>query len=155
MTNNSIEFLTYCDAFKSDLRRLTFEWLEKYVSVEPEDIMFMNNPSAYVLYGGGFIFLAKCNNEIVGTVSLYKLSDNKYELAKLAVTEKYRGLEIGKRLVFVAINKCKEVGASQVILYTTKKLEIAYNLYLNLGFVEIIDEQKKYICADIKMSLYL
>jgi GNAT superfamily N-acetyltransferase len=152
---NKIEFTTYNDTYKDDLKRLTLEWLEKYVSVEPEDEKFMDNPTTYVLDKGGFIYLAKYNDEVVGTVSLYKLADNKYELAKLAVTEKYKGLKLGRQLMQFAIDKCKEIDASKIILYTTKRLEAAYNLYLQLGFVEIHEENQKYIESDTKMELDL
>ena len=152
---HEIEFTTYNDTFKDDLKRLTLEWLEKYVSVEPEDEKFMDNPINYVLDKGGFIFLVKYSDEIVGTVSLYKLADNKYELAKLAVTEKYKRLKLGRQLMQFAIDKCKEIDATKIILYTTKRLEAAYNLYLQLGFIEIAEEKHKYIEADIKMELDL
>jgi len=89
------------------------------------------------------------NNEVIGTVSLCKLLDsNIYELAKLAVTEKYRGRKLGRQITQFAIDKCKELKARQIILYTAKRLE-AYNLYLQLGFVEIFTEQHKYIEADV------
>jgi GNAT superfamily N-acetyltransferase len=152
---NKIEFIDYNDTFKDDLKRLTLEWLEKYVSVEPEDLLFIDSPTSYVLDKGGYIFLAKYNNEIIGTVSLYKLADNRFELAKLAVTEKYKGLKLGSQLMQFAIDKSREVGAKQIILYTTKRLEAAYNLYLQFGFKEILDVKQKYIEADIIMELDL
>jgi GNAT superfamily N-acetyltransferase len=152
---NKIEIITYNDAFKDDLKHLTLEWLEKYVSVEPEDMKFMDNPRNYVLDKGGFIFLAKCHDEVIGTVSLYKLADNNYELAKLAITEKYKGLKLGKQLMQFAIDKCKEIDATKVILHTTKRLEAAYNLYLQLGFVEVPVDKQKYIEAEIIMELDL
>lgn len=152
---NILEIINYTDTYKEDLKRLTFEWLEKGFIVEPEDLKFIDNPTNYVIDNGGFIFLAQFNNEIVGTVSLCKIENNKYELAKLAVTENYKGLKLGKRLMQVAIDKCKAIGAKQVILYTAKKLEAAYNLYLRFGFVEIIEEKQKYIEADVIMKLDL
>ncbi|MBO6792347.1 MAG: GNAT family N-acetyltransferase [Balneolaceae bacterium] len=155
ISENAVEILNYNDNYKEDLKRLTLEWLEKGFIVEPEDLKFIENPTNYVIDNGGFIFLARRNNEIVGTVSLFKVENNKYELAKLAVTEKYQGLKLGKRLMHVAIDKCIEIAAEQVILYTTKKLEAAYNLYVRLGFVEIKEEKPKYIDADVIMELDL
>lgn len=152
---NTLEIINYNEKYKEDLKRLTLEWLEKDFILEPEDIKFIENPTNYVIDNGGFIFLAQCNNEIIGTVSLLKIDNNKYELAKLAVTEKYKGLKLGRRLMQVAIDKCKAIGAKQIILYTAKKLEVAYNLYLRLGFVEIMEEKPKYIEADVIMELDL
>lgn len=152
---NTLEIINYNEKYKEDLKRLTLEWLEKDFILEPEDIKFIENPTNYVIDNGGFIFLAQYNNEIIGTVSLLKIDNNKYELAKLAVTEKYKGLKLGRRLMQVAIDKCKAIGAKQIILYTAKKLEVAYNLYLRLGFVEIMEEKPKYIEADVIMELDL
>ena len=152
---NIFEIINYNDKYKEDLKRLTLEWLEKGFIVEPEDLKFIDNPTDYVIDNGGFIFLAQYNNEIVGTVSLCKIENNKYELAKLAVTQKHKGLKIGRRLMQVAIDKCKAIGAKKIILYTAKKLETAYNLYLRFDFVEIIEEEKKYIEADVIMELDL
>jgi ribosomal protein S18 acetylase RimI-like enzyme len=151
----NVEFIDYDDTYKEDLKRLTLEWLEKYVSVEPEDLEFINHPIEYAIANGGCIILAKYNNEIIGTVSLVRVSEKEFELAKLAVTEKYKGIQLGRQLVQEAINRAIERNASTIILYTTKKLEAAYGLYLKFGFKEIDQEHKKYIEADIKMELKL
>jgi len=150
-----IEFISYKDSYHADIRRLSLEWLEKYVSVEPEDLKFINDPQGYVLDQGGYIYLAKYNEEIVGTVSLCKVNEDEYELAKLAVTEKYKGLKLGKQLMQLAIDKCRKIGAKRVVLYTAKKLEAAYNLYLKFGFIEIEGAKQKYEEADLKMVLEL
>jgi len=152
---NIIEFIEYSDPHKEILKTLTLEWLEKYVSVEPEDEKFIENPRSYVIDKGGYIFLAKYNDEIIGTVSLCKVDDNTYELAKLAVTEKYKGIKLGKQLIQLAIDKCKTVEARKIILYTAKKLEVAHALYLQFGFLEIKTENQKYIESDTKMELDL
>jgi GNAT superfamily N-acetyltransferase len=147
---NKLEFIDYDDTYKEDLKRLTLEWIETYFAIGPEDLKFVENPKSYVLDKGGYIYLAKYNNEVIGTVSLCKLLDsNSYELAKLAVTEKYRGRKLGRQITQFAIDKCKEIKARQIILYTAKRLEAAYTLYLQLGFVEIVTEQHKYTEADV------
>ncbi len=150
-----IIFIEYDDKYKSDLRRLTLEWLEKYVEVEPEDVKFMDDPKSYVLDKGGYIFLAQYDNQIIGTVSLYKMDGDQYELAKLAVTEQYKGLKLGAQIMEFAINKCRELEASSIILYTNKRLRAAYQLYLRFGFIELQTEDHKYIQADSKMILNL
>lgn len=152
---DKLEIIPYTDAYKEDLIRLTREWIEKDFYLEPEDVKFIENPTEYVIEKGGFIFLAKYDNQIVGTVSLCKIDNSKYELAKLAVTEKYKGLKLGKRLMEVVIEKCKEIGAKELILVTAKKLVAAYNLYLKYGFVEIEVEKQKYVEADTTMKLKL
>jgi ribosomal protein S18 acetylase RimI-like enzyme len=150
-----IEFIEYNDSFKKDVKRLTVEWLEKYDVIEQEDTLFMDNPAAYVTANGGMILLAKINEAIIGTVSAYKLTADTYEIIKLAVTEKCKGLHIGRQLMLQIINKCVAKGATKIILYTAKKLEAALHLYTSLGFMKVENEGGKYKGADTKMELLL
>lgn len=146
----------YKSEYKEDLKRLSYEWLEKYVSVEPEDERILNNPEEVVLNGGGFMFFAKYNDEIVGTVSLIKLDgEDSFELAKLAVTEKYQGLKIGRKLMGKCIEVAKLQGAGKIILYTNQKLITAIELYKKFGFSFVSLENNKYLEADLKMVLDL
>ncbi len=151
---NTVEIIHYEDRYHDILKKLTLEWLEGFI-LDKEDVAFMDDPKSYVLDGGGFIFLAKYNGEIVGTVSLLKVTEQQYELEKLCVTPQYKGLKLGKKLVEYAMGKCKEVGASQVVLYTTKRLAVAYQLYLNLGFYEIEQAHRKFLEAEVMMCLDL
>ncbi|EGC28347.1 hypothetical protein DICPUDRAFT_160291 [Dictyostelium purpureum] len=153
--NNNIEIIDYNQCYHQDLKKLSYEWLEKYVSVEPLDEEILNNPKEMILDGGGFIFMSKYNDEIVGTVSLIRIDDETFELAKLAVTEKYQGLKLGQRLMQRCINKAKETNTKKVILYTNLKLSAAIGLYKKFGFVEIPLNNNKYIESDLKMELQL
>lgn len=150
-----IKIVEYEEKYHKDLKRLSYEWLEKYVSVEPEDEKILNNPKEVVLDKGGFIFFAKYNEEIVGTVSLIKVDNNTFELAKLAVTEKYQGLKIGKMLMEKCLYVAKKNNSKKIILYTNHKLSSAIGLYKKFGFKEIPLVNNKYIESDIKMELTL
>ena len=150
-----LTFLPYEEKHQSILKRLTLEWLEKYVSIEPEDVEFMEHPKEYALDKGGFIYLVQYNNEIVATVSLFKVSDKKFELGKLALTERYKGLKLGTQIMEFAIDKAYKHKIEELILYTSKRLIAAHNLYLKFGFVEIPQENQKYIEAEVKMFLDL
>jgi ribosomal protein S18 acetylase RimI-like enzyme len=151
---SDVSIIQYNSQYKEDFKRLSYEWLKKYVSVEPEDERILNNPEEAVLNGGGFIFFAKYNNEIVGTVSLIKLiEENAFELAKLAVTEKYQGLKIGQKLMEKCMEVAKQEGVDKVILFTNHKLISAIELYKKLGFTFVSLENNKYLEADLKMEL--
>jgi N-acetylglutamate synthase-like GNAT family acetyltransferase len=148
-----LKIIPYEDAYKTPLRQLTLEWLEKYVSVEPEDALFLNDPDKYVSSRDGAIYLARYDGDIVGTVALYKLSERNYELAKLAVTERCKGKRIGCALIEHGIETCRRWGADTITLFTTKRLEAAYRLYLKYGFREVPDGKQKYIESDTQMIL--
>ena len=148
-----VKIIPYKDSYKAPLIKLTLEWLEKYVSVEPEDELFLNNPDNYVSSKNGAIYLAQYDDDIVGTVALYRISERNYELAKLSVTERYKGKRIGCALIEHGIETCRHWGADTITLYTTKRLEAAYQLYLKYGFREVPGEIQKYIESDTKMVL--
>lgn len=131
----SVEILQYQSEYRAEFKRLNVEWLEKHFYVEKIDDDILSNPEEYILKPGGFIFFAKCGDEIVGTSALIKHSDM-FELAKMAVTEKYQGLKIGKKLADVAIDKARALGQRQIFLETNSKLKPALNLYKKLGFVD-------------------
>ena len=148
-----LEIIEYQDQYKSNLKELSYEWLEKYVSIEPEDERILNRPYETVLEGGGHIFFAKFVGKIVGTVSLIKIDGDSYELAKLAVTELYQDRKIGRQLIEKCIQTAKQAGAKRIILYTNHVLQAAIHLYKDFGFKEIPQNVKKYIEADIMMEL--
>lgn len=150
-----VEIVFYEEKHLADFKRLGYEWLEKYVTVEPEDVKILNAPKEIILDNGGFIFFAKYKQEIVGTVSLIRVDDHTFELAKLAVTEKYKGLKLGNLLMETAIQTAKKQQAEKIILYTDHKLPTALLLYKKFGFQEIPMVNNKYLDSDIMMSLQL
>ena len=150
-----IKIVEYEEKYHDDLKRLSYEWLEKYVSVEPEDEIILNNPKEIVLDKGGFIFFAKYGEEPVGTVSLIKVDENTFELAKLAVTEKYQGLKIGKMLMKECLHAADQNNAKRIILFTNHKLYSAITLYKKFNFKELPITNNKYIESDLYMELSL
>ncbi len=109
-----MEILNYEDKYHKNFKDLSYEWLEKYVSVEPEDEKILNNPREIILDRGGYIYLAKYKDEIVGTISLIKIDTTSFELAKLAVTENYKSLGIGSHLMEKVITTAKKSGAKKL-----------------------------------------
>jgi len=152
MTEN-VEIINYDSKFKSDFKELNLEWLQTYFYVEPHDEEVLNNPESYILDNDGYIFFAKYNKEIIGTVALINESEA-YELSKMAITPKYRGLKIGLQLMNHCIEFAKNKGWDRIILYSNRKLTPAINLYLKVGFKEIpLESDIYYERADIKMEL--
>lgn len=143
------------EKYHDDLKRLSYEWLEKYLLVEPEDIRILNNPKEVILDRGGYIFIAKYGEEVVGTVSLIRVDENTFEIAKLAVTEKYQGLKIGKKLMEKCLYVGKQKGSKKIILYTNHILISAIELYKKFDFKEIPLMNNKYVESDIKMEFNL
>jgi ribosomal protein S18 acetylase RimI-like enzyme len=133
--------------------KLNREWIEKYFVMEPVDVEVVTQPQQMIIDHGGAILFASLNEEVVGTVALKKVSDDEYELCKMAVSEKARGNHVGLFLGEEALKKAKSLGGKRVILYSQRTFNdsIAISLYYRLGFKEISLEKGGYNRCDIKM----
>lgn len=150
-----VEVIDYSPEFQHDFKRLNYEWIEKYFTLEDADHQSLDHPDATILQPGGHIYMARDQGEIVGTCALIKLDSNTYELAKMAVAEKARGRGIGWLLGQTAINKARELGAETLYLESNTILEPAIKLYQKLGFRKIVKQSSFYERCNIHMELKL
>lgn len=155
MTSNKIEIIPYSNEQKEAIKILNYEWLEKYFRVEQSDIHSLSNPKEEIIDKGGFIFYAKLNGKIVGTVSLLKKTETIFELGKMAVAEKEQGHKIGTLLLKHCLEFAKQEHLKTLILYSNTQLESALHLYRKYGFSEIILDEGLYERANIKMEKHL
>lgn len=91
------------------------------------------------------LYIAKYHNDIVGTIQLYRSSDEAYEnpeldinapiIRFLAVHPRYRGLGTAKKLIDTAVAYTKHVEADAVYLHTSDVMETAIQLYKKYGFI--------------------
>ncbi|MBP4142737.1 GNAT family N-acetyltransferase [Flavobacterium sp. P4023] len=151
-SENNLEIIPFTIEEKDAIKTLNLEWLNKYFKVEPNDEIVLSNPKAEIIDKGGFIFYAKYKNQIIGTVSLLKVTNDCFELSKMAITEKIQGLGIGKKLIEYCLTYAKENNISKLILYSNRRLIPAIHLYKKYGFEEIELEHGIYERADIKMQ---
>jgi ribosomal protein S18 acetylase RimI-like enzyme len=149
------EIVDWNEKYHRDFINLSIEWLEKYVFVEDADLKILNDPHGQILDNGGNIFFAVTGTDVVGTVAMIKIDENTFELAKLAVTEQYKGYKIGNQLMEACIHYAKSKNAHKIILYTNQKLIPAIHLYKKYGFNEAPLVNNKYIESDMKMERLL
>jgi GNAT superfamily N-acetyltransferase/DNA-binding MarR family transcriptional regulator len=131
----ALEIIPFESRYRADFHRLNVEWLEKYFYVEAIDHQVLSRPEKHILEPGGTILLARRAGEIVGTCALIKTARGRFELSKMAVTERYQGLGIGKRLLRAAIERFCQSGARQLFLESSSKLKPALAMYEAHGFV--------------------
>ncbi|WP_338815069.1 GNAT family N-acetyltransferase [Bernardetia sp. Wsw4-3y2] len=155
----TIEIINYDDNLSEWVKKLNYEWLEKYFKLEKGDIISLSNPKKEIIDKGGYIFFVKIKNEksenIIATASLLKKTDTIFELGKMAVTSKEQGNGIGKLLVKHCLDFAKNNSISTIILYSNTQLQSAIHLYKKIGFEEIRLEEGLYQRANIKMQLDL
>ena len=152
---NQIQIVPYESRYRSAFRELNEEWLNFYMEVEPEDARVLGDPEGTIIAPGGVIVLAVDDGVAIGTGALINEGGGKYELAKMAVTEAYRGRGIGRRVAEHLIAVAKRMGAREVELVSARLLPAATPLYRKLGFREIPLGDNPYARADIRMTLEL
>ncbi len=155
--STEITIVPFKRKYRSDFIRINREWLKKYFEdegLEKEDERLLNNPEKEIVNKGGEIFFAILNDEVVGTCAVIKIDDFCFELAKMGVTEKAQGKQIGKKLTLTSIGYAVEKGAVKLTLSTSIKLVAALNLYKKLGFKEKVKkDDRRYNRALIYMEL--
>lgn len=153
---SEVKILDYRTELKSQFRDLNYDWIKKYFTVEKKDKSILENPEKEIIKKGGFILFAEFEDEIAGTVALIKHNENEFELAKMAVSEKFQGKQIGKSLAIAAIERAKSLNASVLFLETNSTLIPALNLYDKLGFNQVeMKKQSDYSRATLRMELDL
>lgn len=151
-----VEIVAYNPSYDGLFYSLNSEWLQKYFEVEPEDEKILSNPRKEIIKKGGMIFFARIDGEIVGTCAAIKIDKSTYELAKMAVTEKAKGKQAGKKLALAVIGFAWSKKAKFVTLLTNIRLTAAVNLYKSLGFETVPGRQESsYKRSVIRMTLEL
>jgi hypothetical protein len=86
---------------------------------------------------------------------LVKIDKDRYELAKMAVTERARGRGIGWLLGQTAVTQARQLGAKTLCLQSNTVLEPAIKLYQKLGFQKVVGQPSPYQRCNIQMELKL
>lgn len=152
---SGIDIIEYNDIYKPEFRALNLEWLDRYGLTESHDLDVLDDPRSTIIDRGGFIWLARHGREIVGSAAIAKEDDTHYELAKMAVSNHYRGQGISKLLMDTCLQKARSVGAKKIILFSNHQLKTALKLYEKYGFYYVPIGDSPFETADIRMELVL
>lgn len=150
-----ISIIKYTDSYQPVFRALNLEWLDHYNLREPADMEVLDDPKTMVIDKGGHIWLAIADGKIIGSAALIKEGDTTYELAKMAVTEEWRGKGISRLLIDTCLIKARAIGATKLTLYSNHQLKTAISLYEKYGFRHIAVHDSPFATADIMMELAL
>jgi DNA-binding MarR family transcriptional regulator/N-acetylglutamate synthase-like GNAT family acetyltransferase len=136
-------------------RQLNEEWITTYFKMEEGDYKALDHPQEYILDKGGHIFMAFYKGEPVGTCSLIRMENGDFELAKMGVAPRAKGLGIGWLLGRACLEKAMALGATRVYLESNTRLKPAINLYHKLGFRKVAGPPSPYERCDIQMEVLL
>ncbi|WP_118952069.1 bifunctional helix-turn-helix transcriptional regulator/GNAT family N-acetyltransferase [Taibaiella helva] len=155
--SKEVRIVAYQPRYREAFRSLNEEWISSYFEMEEADYKALNHPREYILDKGGKIFVALYREEPVGVCALIRMNDPDYdfELAKMAVSPKAQGKNIGWLLGSRVVEAAKEMGASKIYLESNTRLKPAISLYYKLGFQKISGRPTPYKRANIQMELDL
>ena len=155
--SKDVKIVEYEPKYQSAFKALNEEWISTFFEMEEADYKALDNPKEYILDKGGKIFVALYKNEPLGVCALIKMNDQNYdfEMAKMAVSPKAQGKNLGWLLGQAIINSAKQLGASKIYLESNTILKPAINLYHKMGFEKIVGHQTPYKRCNIQMELNL
>jgi putative acetyltransferase len=142
------------DAF----RELNEAWIARYFLLEEQDRIQLGDPEGYILRSGGQIVMALAGEERIGCCALIFVKRGVFEVAKMAVSEHYRGHGIGRKLLEYTIAQATALGAHTLELASNTKLANAVHLYESVGFRHLPPERVEpspYARANVFMELHL
>lgn len=152
----AVAIVPYSPRIGRHFRSLNREWLNEYFRVEASDQKILDDPSEQIIKRGGLILFAQVGKEIVGTVALISRGHGSYELAKMAVTRRFRSRGIGTQLAAACLREAGLLQAREVVLATSPRLSAANALYRKLGFRKLAAAPQwapRYARATIYMRL--
>ena len=131
-------FLQYVQSLKIDLAFQNFE------------TEFKELPGKYV-WPHGALILAFVNGKAAGCVALRKLSQDICEMKRLYVSDEYRGLGLGVKLISMIIEEASKLNYKYMRLDTLETMKKAQSLYEALGFYDI----EPYVYNPIKGTRFM
>lgn len=149
-----IEILPLTPDLSPHFLRLNQHWIERYFVMEPLDEMLLRDPETHIVRGGGEVWFALHEGEVVGCYALMRATPDRFEFTKFAVDDKAQGLGVGKALLAHAIERAGALGARDIIIYSNTVLERACAMYRKAGWVEqplTEEDQARYARVNIKL----
>jgi N-acetylglutamate synthase-like GNAT family acetyltransferase len=158
IVTSEITFRLFQHGDANAFRELNEEWIAQYFRLEEQDHIQLRDPEESILRTGGQIVIAAAGDERIGCCALIFVRQGVFELAKMAVSERYRGHGIGRKLLEYAIAQAKVLGAHTLELASNAKLANAVHLYESLGFRHLPADRvgrSPYARANVFMELHL
>jgi ribosomal protein S18 acetylase RimI-like enzyme len=117
---------------------------EKFIYKEVKDSI----PDSFYIKGDFFSSFVLDDKEI-GSFH-YRIENDIFNLIEIQVSDKFRGMKYGDKIMQEVINKAKELNKKKIILEVLSYNSRAINLYKKYGFKEYKSET-----FFIKMELYI
>jgi putative acetyltransferase len=120
----------------SDIKELVFGVLRDYgLKPDPDSTdRDLDDLETHYFKNQGWFCVLECENRVVGSYGLFRVTDTMCELRKMYLDPKYRGKGYGKALLEDALRRASELGYKLAFLETASVLKEAIALYVKYGF---------------------
>ena len=136
-----INIEVYTDIYKNVVADLilVIQNSEFGIPISLENQPDLNAIPEYYQTNNGNFWIAKIDDEIIGTIALLDIGNYKGALRKMFVDKNHRGKEtgVGQKLLNTLINWTRYKGFKEIYLGTTEKFIAAQRFYEKNGFKEI------------------
>ncbi|WP_296679320.1 GNAT family N-acetyltransferase [Novosphingobium sp.] len=132
----ALRIIEYDDSQARAFHDINAQWIEAMFVLEQTDRDVLENPQARIIDPGGAILMVEADGlGVVGACALQKTGPSHFELTKMGVLERARGLKAGEFLLAAVIKRAKAMGADPLYLLTNQICAAAIHLYEKHGFV--------------------
>lgn len=135
----------YSDRYKDEVISLilSIQREEFNIPILKEDQPDLGDIPNFYQSGSGNFWVALCDNQIVGTISLLDIGNNQVALRKMFVKAAYRGIvyNTAKILLLESISWAMQTGITEIYLGTTERFLAAHRFYEKNGFEHISIEE--------------
>lgn len=145
MTSNKLEFLPFSPELAPYFASINREWIESMFALETADEQVLTHPEERIAQPGGQIWFARHPDlGIVGTCALMKKEEGVFELTKMGVLARARGLKVGEKLLQHVLAESAHMDIHCLFLLTNRKCEAAIHLYEKNGFEHSEDIMRRF-----------
>ena len=131
----NMEIVKYKPEYKNDFIRLSKNWITKYFALESDDFEAIENGVVYA------------------TCMAQPMTNNEWEICKLATDERYEGHGAGSAVFKACMDYALENGANKLTILSNSILKPALHIYEKYGFYEIpVDNTHHYKRVDIQFE---
>jgi GNAT superfamily N-acetyltransferase len=85
----------------------------------------------------GEIWVAEYNGQIIGSIGVVSTDKSTAQLRWFLIELEFRGTGLGRQLMTIAVDYCKQKKFSRVFLWTMQGLKAAHHLYSSFGFIPV------------------
>ena len=140
-----LRLLPFRGELAATFREINEEWISSMFEIEESDRALLDAPQESILDAGGFIWFVEHDAlGVIGTCAVMPRQGGAYELTKMGVLERARGLKAGEFLLRAVLDESRSRNLRPLFLLTNSTCEAAIHLYRKHGFVDDEEIMRRY-----------